>query len=101
VRLEMGDVPNADSAQLIWFSATTDESSPMSKIIRGEAALQLCEALESLPDDQRIAVEMRYIEQQSLQAIAAVMDRSVGSVAGLIHRGISTLQARLPIDIQE
>jgi DNA-directed RNA polymerase specialized sigma24 family protein len=44
---------------------------------------------------------MRYIEQQSLQAIAAVMDRSVGSVAGLIHRGISTLQARLPIDIQE
>ena len=70
------------SAVLMWQSLAADGSSPMSSVFRGEAALQLAMALEKLPADQRTAVELRYIGQLSLQAIADEMERTVGSVAG-------------------
>jgi RNA polymerase sigma-70 factor (ECF subfamily) len=88
VRLEQDWSGTDGSAQMTWHSLTGGDSSPTSRVVRGEAALLLAQVLESLPEDQRVAVEMRYIAQQSLQAIADEMGRSVGSVAGLIRRGV-------------
>ena len=101
VRLEQNWVDQSGSAQITWQSLADDGSSPLSVVVRGEDALQLALALDKLPADQRTAVEMRYISQQSLQAIAAEMQRSVGSVAGLIRRGVEALQAHLPAEFGE
>ncbi len=78
-----------------------DGASPMSSVFRGEAALQLAMALEKLPADQSTAVELRYIEQLQLQEIAVRMERTVGSVAGLIRRGVEALQQLLPAEFGE
>jgi RNA polymerase sigma-70 factor (ECF subfamily) len=101
VRLEQDWTDASGSAQLIWHSLADDGSSPASGVVRGELALQLATALEKLPADQRTAVELRYIGQESLQAIADEMKRSVGSVAGLIRRGVDALQTFLPPELDD
>jgi len=101
VRLEQIWTDESGSAQMVWHSLADDESSPMGNVVRGEEALQLALALDKLPEDQRTAVEMRYIAQQSLQEIAIEMGRSVGSVAGLIRRGVEAMQAHLPAEFGE
>ncbi len=101
VRLEQDWTDASGSAQMVWASLASDGSSPASSVFRGEAALQLAMALDKLPAEQRAAVEMRYIGQQSLQAIADELKRSVGSVAGLIRRGVEALETYLPSEFGE
>ncbi len=101
VRLELDCSDGDGSAVLNWQTLTADGSSPISSVIRGEAALRLATAIEGLPEDQRTAVELRYIGQESLRAIAAEMERTVGSVAGLIRRGVEALETNLPFDFGE
>jgi RNA polymerase sigma-70 factor (ECF subfamily) len=101
VRLEQIWTDESGSAQMVWHSLADEEPSPMGNMVRGEEALQLALALDKLPEDQRTAVEMRYIAQQSLQEIATEMARSVGSVAGLIRRGVEAMQAHLPSEFGE
>ncbi len=101
VRLEQDWGDGSGSAVLMWQQLAANGSSPMSGVFRGEAALHLAAALEELPADQRTAVEMRYIGQQSLQAIADEMERTVGSVAGLIRRGVAGLHSMLPAEFGE
>ncbi len=98
IRRETIDWKTTDSAQLVWHSLVDDGSSPESSIFRGEAALELAKSLERLPEDQRTAVELRYLGQQSLKTIAEHMLRSPGAVAGLIRRGVENLQQQLPND---
>jgi RNA polymerase sigma-70 factor, ECF subfamily len=99
VRREAVDWSPADSAQLVWHSLAGEGSSPEESVFRGEAALELAQALESLPDDQRLAVELRYLGQQPLKRIAEYMSKSTGAVAGLIRRGIERLRDELPADV--
>lgn len=101
VRLEQNWTDASGSAVLMWQAIADDGSSPMSSMFRGEAALQLAAALGKLPDDQRTAVALRYIEQRPLQAIADEMGRTVGSIAGLIRRGVDALESFLPSEFRE
>jgi RNA polymerase sigma-70 factor (ECF subfamily) len=101
VRRETIDWRPTDSAQLVWHSLAADQSGPEESVFRGEAALQLAAALERLPEDQRTAVEMRYLGQHSLKSIADSMSKSTGAVAGLIRRGIEQLRNGLPADMGE
>jgi RNA polymerase sigma-70 factor (ECF subfamily) len=85
-----------DSAQLVWHSLAGGDSSPESRVFRGEAALELAQALEQLPEDQRVAVELRYLGQRPLREIAEQIGKTTGAVAGLIARGIEHLRELLP-----
>lgn len=89
------------SAHLFWHALAGDGSTPQTGVIRGEAALLLAQALERLADDQRTAIELRYLGQQSLRTIAQHMQRSVSSVAGLLRRGVEALQMYLPPEFRE
>lgn len=70
-----------------------DESSPSVKMNRNEQILLIANAVEQLPEDQREALLMHYLEQKSLPEIAEVMDRTRGSVAGLVRRGLESLRS--------
>jgi RNA polymerase sigma-70 factor (ECF subfamily) len=101
VRLEQNWTDESGSAQMVWHSLAGSGSSPESRVLHGETALQLAAVLDKLPADQRTAVEMRYIAHKSLQEIAEEMERTVGSVAGLIRRGVDSMQTHLPGDFGE
>jgi RNA polymerase sigma-70 factor (ECF subfamily) len=76
-----------------WLQA--DQSSPSQQAIRQEQLLALGEALESIPEDQRRAIELHHLQGDSLAEVAARMGRSEASVAGLLRRGLRNLHERL------
>ena len=53
------------------------------------------EALESLPEQFRMAVLLADVEGFSYKEIADIMDVPIGTVMSRIHRGRKQLQARL------
>jgi RNA polymerase sigma-70 factor (ECF subfamily) len=76
-----------------WLAA--DQASPSEQALHNEQLCLLAQALEELPDDQRTAVELRYVQGQTLAEIALHLARSKGAVAKLLTRGMAKLQARL------
>lgn len=69
-----------------------EQSSPSQRAERNEQLLRMADALEQLPDEHREAVELRYWQGWTLAEIAAHQQRSVPSVAGLVHRGLAKLR---------
>jgi RNA polymerase sigma-70 factor, ECF subfamily len=78
-----------DAEQL---AAQLRASSPSQRVLVGESAARLAVALQDLPDDQREAVRLRYLEGRSLAEIAQRMKRSVVAAAGLVKRGLIQLR---------
>lgn len=54
--------------------------------------LSLLEALQHLPDRQRLCVVLRYYEELSVRETAAAMDVSEGTVKSTTSRGLSALR---------
>jgi RNA polymerase sigma-70 factor (ECF subfamily) len=76
-----------------WLA--TDDSSPSQKVLWEERMLELAEALARLPEDQRTALELRYLEGLSVAETCSRMGRGTSSVANLLYRGLKTLRERL------
>jgi RNA polymerase sigma-70 factor (ECF subfamily) len=73
-------------------------SSPSARAVRNEEVLRLAGALARLPDDQRQAVELRYLKNASLAEIAEAVGRTEAAVAGLLRRGLQKLRDQLGED---
>jgi RNA polymerase sigma-70 factor (ECF subfamily) len=86
-------VEESSSRVEAWLAA--DQSSPSERVSHKERLARLAEAVGSLPESQRIAVELHHLKGCSLSEVAAQMGRSTASVAGLIRRGLVTLRERL------
>jgi RNA polymerase sigma-70 factor, ECF subfamily len=68
------------------------QPSPGAQGDRHESLVGLARALSELSDDQRSAIELRYLQGLSLGEISQRMERSTGSVAGLLQRGLGRLR---------
>ena len=84
-----------ESAERILRLPVQPQTSPSQQLARHERQLLLAEALNTLPEDQRMAVELRYLAEWSLPEIAKFMERTKPSVAGLLRRGLETLSHNL------
>jgi RNA polymerase sigma-70 factor (ECF subfamily) len=63
--------------------------------LRNEELLRMGEALAALPEDQRAAVEIRYLEGVPVAQIGERLGRTEASVAGLLRRGLDRLRELL------
>lgn len=92
--LPLAKVLDESSARLeAWIAA--EQSSPSERAERNDTLLQLAAALETLPDDQREAVELHYCHGWTLAQIASHLNRTTPSIAGLVHRGLMKLRGVL------
>jgi RNA polymerase sigma-70 factor, ECF subfamily len=92
--LPLAALIDQSSARLeAWLAA--EQSSPSEQAVRNDALLQLAAALETLPDEQRLAVELHYCRGLTLAEVAHELNRTPPSVAGLVHRGVMKLKAAL------
>ena len=68
---------------------------PGSSVFLGEDAILLATAMEQLPEDQRKAVAMRYLEGLPVTGISQLMNLTPHAVTRLIHRGLHQLRMRI------
>ncbi|WP_321344625.1 RNA polymerase sigma factor [Breoghania sp.] len=69
-----------------------DHCDQMQSLLRDEASRQLTNAMDRLPDQQRIALMLSYTEALSNAEIAEVMDTTVFAVESLLKRGRQKLK---------
>jgi RNA polymerase sigma-70 factor (ECF subfamily) len=72
-----------------------DAERPSQAVARHQAAAALQVSLASLPDDQRCAVELRYLDGKSEHEVAAAMGRTRDAVHGLVVRARVTMRELL------
>jgi RNA polymerase sigma-70 factor (ECF subfamily) len=70
-------------------------STPSRQAVRQERLLQVARALAFLPEGQRQAVELHYLEERPLAEVADLLGTTRPAVAGLLHRGLKQLRQRL------
>jgi RNA polymerase sigma-70 factor (ECF subfamily) len=74
-----------------------DKSSvaPPEKLLHGELAQKIEEALAGLPENQRTAILLCRQEELSYEEIAEILGCSLSATKSLIHRGRETLKEKL------
>jgi RNA polymerase sigma-70 factor (ECF subfamily) len=87
-----------DSRPAFTDLAPAELTSPSQRMMRDEAAVYLANCLEEIPDTQREALRLRYVEGKSLKEIAAAMDKTEMAAAGLLKRGLQALRNRMVSD---
>ena len=89
---------SSDSGPMLTDLVPSETTSPSQRLMRDEAAVYLANCLQTLPDTQREALRLRYVEGQSLKEISTTMDKSEMAVAGLLKRGLQALRDRMISD---
>lgn len=72
-------------------NAADPQTSPSRRAMRGEQRQLLERAIEQLPEDQRDAVRLKYLEQATLAETAVRLGKTEDAVSGLLQRGIAKL----------
>ena len=85
----------ADSSRKMGDWLAAPDTSPSERYDRNERFDKLAQGLATLPDAQRIVVEMRYLQGAKVSDIARAIHRTEGAVAALIHRGVTALRNEL------
>ncbi|MEO1251312.1 MAG: sigma-70 family RNA polymerase sigma factor [Pseudomonadota bacterium] len=68
------------------------DPTPLEAAIAGNLAQTLATSLEQLPDRQRDALRLFYLEEQSLSEISDVMKAPLNTVKSWLRRGIASLR---------
>jgi RNA polymerase sigma-70 factor (ECF subfamily) len=76
-----------------WLSS--EESSPLQQAQRQDDVFQLADALAKLRNDQRRAIELRYLQGYSIAQVCESLERSQPAVVGLLFRGMKKLRQLL------
>ena len=85
----------AQSSARLEALLQANSTSPSEHVLRHEQLLQVSAALARLPDDQRLVLEMHYLQGCPVAVIAEDMGRTERSVAGLVRRGLQALRVML------
>lgn len=83
----------AQSSMRLEGLLAADQATPSQMAVVGENVAALAAAVERLPDGQRQAIELHYLEGLKLAEVAQALGKSTGAVAGLLHRGMKQLRA--------
>ena len=90
-----GDIDLLD-AELVSDSARLrDTDTPERELMRDQVQRCVIEAVESLPTDWKLALNLREVEGLSYEQIAQRMDCPVGTVRSRIHRAREAIDQRL------
>jgi len=74
------------------------ESSTLIDLEQVERRALLFQAVETLPDDQRRVIVLRFAEEKSIREIAGELGRSEGAIKQLQFRGLENLRNRLNVN---
>jgi RNA polymerase sigma-70 factor, ECF subfamily len=84
-----------ESSARLESLVASDETGPSQQMVHAERLVELTIALGGLPEDQRTALELRYLTGLSVGGVAQRMARTTVSVTGLLYRGTKALRQRM------
>ena len=84
-----------DDGRPVVMAPVSEMPSPFVLAARTEDAERLAAALQGLQAITREALVLRFMEDMSLQEIAAVVNAPVPTVAARIYRGLATLRSQM------
>lgn len=90
-----GKVRTAQRFDPLTSSARDAGAGPARIVARQQQHETLAVALQRLPIDYQVALELHYFEQMPLADIAAVLERPLGTVKSLLSRGRDLLREQL------
>lgn len=73
----------------------TSHSSPSLKAVQNEDLARMADAMLSLPDEQRQAIELHHLRGMPLAQVAETLQRSTGAAAALLYRAMQQLRTAL------
>jgi len=76
-----------------WLAS--EASSPSRIVMHEEELFQLAGALAQLPEEQRMVVELKHLQDWSVAEICQHLDKSEAAIAGLLRRGLQRLRELL------
>jgi RNA polymerase sigma-70 factor, ECF subfamily len=94
-------LPAAAEETSVAWDPVASSTSPSRQVARGERALLLCDAVQKLPEKERLAVQMRHLEGLPLDVISQQMDCSYQAAAKHIHNGLKRLRTELNAHVSE
>lgn len=83
------------SIEELAVGGSSDECDPSHKVLADEGIDGLLEAIRRLPDEQRLALALRFAEELSHAEIADLLGRSESSSRVLIHRTLAGLRKEI------
>lgn len=83
-----------DQQEFVNF-LTNSLTTPSAAFARGQREVLLSKAIEELPEDARVAIQMRYVEGLPSKEIAERIGKSDGAVRVLLSRTLRQLEERL------
>ena len=84
-----------------YLQVVVERSSQTAQVVivaNSASAEPLAACLDLLPEDQRTALELHYLQELSLTETARLMSRTEPSVGGLVRRGLQKLRHFLTTD---
>jgi RNA polymerase sigma-70 factor (ECF subfamily) len=78
------------------FERAAPDADPAGLVARADEVREVLRALETLPDERRQVVLLRFADGLSSAEIGEVLGRSPGAVRVLLHRALRDLAERLP-----
>jgi RNA polymerase sigma-70 factor (ECF subfamily) len=94
IRVQSLEAAIADSSMRLDAFLADSGSSPSARIEKKEQLLRLARALAHLPQNQRVAIELKRLENPpwKLARIATLLECTPEAVGGLIYRGMKKLR---------
>lgn len=84
-----------DKAQNFAYEVVSNDSSPLSKIIRTEELEEMLDAIEKLNENGRQMIIMRYIQQKSYEDIAEQIGKTTHQVRALCSKAMTCLRNKM------
>ena len=94
-KVSVNDKQSETDQEMLETIADTRASSPSEEMLNSERAGKIAEAIDRLPDSQKMAILLKRYEQLSYEEMAEVMSCSVQSVKSLLFRGRVALKEYL------
>jgi len=88
---------DVDAEDAVYYeeSRLRDHDTPESRLLTDEIAQVIFKTIESLPDDLRVAITLREMEDMSYEEIAEAMDCPIGTVRSRIFRAREAIDKQL------
>jgi RNA polymerase sigma-70 factor (ECF subfamily) len=89
------DVDAADAEQYDTGTRLRETATPEHELLRQEIELTVMRAVEALPEELRMAINLREVDGLSYEEIAARMDCPIGTVRSRIFRAREAIDSQL------